>query len=263
MTVQDESSDRVLALDVGNTAIKAALLSPGECRRLFSVASRPTGDELRRRLLEALRACGESVVGLRCAISSVCPEAEAAVCEFAGSATGCAEPLFLGRDVPLPIPILVREPERVGVDRLLCACGARELVGAPCVVVSAGTAITVDLVDGEGRFAGGAIAPGFSLSLRALHEGTACLPQVTPAAPLQPAGGDTTEAMRSGVYHFCRAGVRALVQAYGRGLKSRGAPPVVVTGGEAPLLEGALAGLDAKHCEELLLRGVAVALALC
>src|SRR6185369_116946 len=86
-----------------------------------------------------------------------------------------------GRDLQIPILHTLDEggAGSVGQDRLLDALGAYARSTQACIVIDAGTAITVDFVDGQGVFHGGAIAPGVQMMLRALHEQTAALPLVT------------------------------------------------------------------------------------
>ena len=67
-------------------------------------------------------------------------------------------------------------PEQLGADRWAALVGARALHAGACLVVCAGTATTVDAMDGEGRFQGGLILPGVELMCRALASGTAQLP---------------------------------------------------------------------------------------
>src|SRR5438105_3195179 len=78
----------------------------------------------------------------------------------------------------IPIDAAVDEPGRVGIDRLLNAFAAKALVklGQPAIIVSAGSAVTVDLLNEAGTFAGGTIFPGMRLMALALHEHTAQLP---------------------------------------------------------------------------------------
>ena len=71
---------------------------------------------------------------------------------------------------------LYEVPGQLGVDRWCALLGARSLTLAPCVVVMAGTATTIDTLDAEGRFLGGDILPGIGLMLRSLAHGTAGLP---------------------------------------------------------------------------------------
>jgi len=57
------------------------------------------------------------------------------------------------------------EPERLGVDRWLALIAAADLVAGDCMVIDAGSAITLDLLRGNGQHLGGAILPGFNTSL--------------------------------------------------------------------------------------------------
>jgi len=257
-----QSADKptILALDVGNTSVKCAVLVRGRWQRLARVATRPV-EHLGHRLVEGFpEGKPRSMRPQRCVVSSVCPPANHAAEAFL-LGLGIGEAEFFGRDLPVPINTKVREPEKVGTDRLLAALAARELRGAPCIIVSAGTAITVDLVDPQGCFAGGAIAPGFHLSARALHEETAMLPLVEPARPVEPAGRDTAEAVQSGVYWSCAGGVVALVERFKESPGCGGAP-VVCTGSDASILLPVLPGGDSCGEPDLLFKGMAVALGL-
>jgi len=250
----------ILAFDVGNTSVKCAALVHGRWQRLARLATGPVA-ELAGRLAEKLPAGkARALRPARCVVASVCPAADGAVVEFARS-LGVERAEFFGRDIAVPIRMKVREPERVGADRLLSAFAARALREAPCIVVSAGTAITVDLVDAEGCFAGGAIGPGLHLSARALHEHTALLPLVAPAGPPEAAGQDTASAVQAGVYWFCAGGVRALIEQLRQTPGCSGAA-VVCTGSDAPLILPALPEGDACEEPDLVFKGMAAALGL-
>jgi type III pantothenate kinase len=141
----------------------------------------------------------------------------------------------VGVDLPIPINVML-DPETItGVDRLLNAVAAFDRVKQACVVVDAGTAVTVDFVDGEGTYHGGAIAPGARMQLRALHERTSALPEVDFAAPDHEAfGRSTAQAMLRGVYHGIVGMVRRLVEVYAE--RYGAYPTVVATGGDAETL---------------------------
>lgn len=150
-------------------------------------------------------------------------------------------PQVLGRkivrveeDVVIPIGRQLDSKTMVGDDRLLNAAAAFEVLKQACIVVDAGTAITVDFVDGTGTFHGGAIGPGASMMLAALHDRTAMLPQVELRRPKEPMGHNTTEAIRAGVYYGLRGMVRELVEVYAE--RAGVYPMVVATGGDAQLL---------------------------
>ena len=82
------------------------------------------------------------------------------------------------------LPVRTDNPREVGTDRVLNALAAATDVGGPAVVVDfGGTATTFDVVDGAGRYVGGAIAPGIELSLDALGERGAQLRKVELARP--------------------------------------------------------------------------------
>src|SRR5437016_4764069 len=77
---------------------------------------------------------------------------------------------WVGRQIDLPIKVLTEKPEETGVDRIVNIAAAHEQMEKACVVVDAGTAITVDCCNDAGEFLGGAIAPGARTMLAALHE---------------------------------------------------------------------------------------------
>jgi type III pantothenate kinase len=156
----------------------------------------------------------------------------------------------------LPLRVLLDEPQKVGIDRLFSAVGANYLRphGTPAVIISSGTAVTVDLVDESGAFRGGAILPGFHMMARALHEHTALLPLIDPLeGPICPElpGTSTSAAMRAGIFYAVAGGVRALVERYAQ---DAGQPPDVwVTGGDYHEVAALVGGTASP---ELTLRGI-------
>jgi len=141
----------------------------------------------------------------------------------------------IGEDLPAPIGQHL-DPETItGIDRLLNGAAAWEAHQQACVVVDAGTCVTVDFVDGEGTFHGGAIAPGAQAQLDAMHNGTSTLPDITFEAPLKEAfGKNTAQAMLQGVFHGIRGMVRHLSEQYA--IRYGAYPMVIATGGDAMLL---------------------------
>jgi len=167
------------------------------------------------------------------------------------------EPARIGRDLAAPIGECLDPHATPGADRLLNAAAAWDVMHSACIVVDAGTAVTVDFIDGEGIFHGGAIAPGASMQLAALHEHTAALPRVAFAEPEDvPFGRNTAEAMLQGVYHGLRGMVWRLVERYALGYGAF--PPVIATGGDAATLFGNDELID-RIVPELTLLGIAVA----
>lgn len=135
--------------------------------------------------------------------------------------------LLLGRDFPPLVKNRARHPETVGPDRLAQASAGWARTQGPCVIVSMGTAITIDAVNRRGEFVGGLIAPGLRLMARALHEHTALLPEVEPKRMRSPLGRHTRDAIRAGISYAAEGLIRAAL--------SRHRGRVIGTGGDAPL----------------------------
>ncbi len=141
----------------------------------------------------------------------------------------------IGEDIPAAIGQHL-DPETItGVDRLLNAVAAWDICKQACIVIDAGTCVTVDFVDGEGTFHGGAIAPGARMQLQAMHNGTSALPEVEFTAPLQEAfGKNTSQAMLQGVFHGIQGMVRILSEQYAA--RYGAYPRIIATGGDAETL---------------------------
>lgn len=105
--------------------------------------------------------------------------------------------VFDGTTIPL-IRVGVSSPALVGPDRVVNVLGALEWAPAPLIVVDMGTATTFDVLDAEGVFVGGAIAPGAAIGLEALVARTDQLPTLALRAPHAAIGRDTVSAMQSG-----------------------------------------------------------------
>lgn len=135
---------------------------------------------------------------------------------------------FMGEDFPPPIPILYKNPEEVGMDRLANAIACIELYGTPAIIVDFGTAITFDVISPQGEYEGGIIAPGVEISLQGLFSATARLPKVEIDVPQEVIGKTTKEAIRSGVV----LGTVSLVEGLLARIKEQIGPSIVVlTGG--------------------------------
>jgi len=140
--------------------------------------------------------------------------------------------------VGVPLHLAVDAPEQVGVDRLLAALAAHCRASPhAAVVISAGTAITIDLVDAKGVFQGGVILPGPRLMAESLHASTAKLPQVeadTLPAVVAP-GKNTEDAIRAGIRAAIVGACILLVNHYADHAET---PWVFITGGAAGDLGG-------------------------
>lgn len=244
-----------MVLNVGNSRLGIGVFVAGELKHSSRVPL-ADGSELRRQLAEAWKLLASTqlpAVAGASVNSAAQVEIEAIVAEICPSAVQ-----WVGRQLDLPIDVQTDAPAQTGVDRVLNIAAAYEQMGKACVVVDAGTAVTVDCCDDSGAFLGGAIAPGVSLMLDALHEKTAALPRVEFAAPTGAFGRDTNDAIRQGVYHGIRGMVRELVENYATQLGHW--PDVIATGGDAADL---FAGWELIHAvsPDLTFYGIALAYA--
>jgi type III pantothenate kinase len=163
------------------------------------------------------------------------------------------EPLVVGENAELGIPIRIQKPSEAGADRLVNAIGGYLKYGGPLILIDSGTATTFDLVGADGAFEGGLIAPGINLSMQALHSAAARLPRVAIAKPAHVIGKGTVEAMQSGVFWGYVALIEGLIE---RIKREYHAPlQVIATGGVASLFEGATDRIDAFD-PDLTLRGL-------
>lgn len=163
-------------------------------------------------------------------------------------------PLMVGEEgVEIGTKALVDKPWEVGADRLVNAFSAHRRHGGPLVVIDFGTATTFDVVDGDGNYRGGVIAPGINLSLEALQMAAAALPRIDIRPPAQVIGRDTVACMQSGVfwgYVSMIEGIAARIRnEYGEPLK------VIATGGLAALFAEATEAIDETDAM-LTLRGL-------
>ena len=136
------------------------------------------------------------------------------------------------------------KPDSIGPDRLANAVAARKRFGAPVVVVDFGTAVTFDVVDSKGNYAGGIIAPGLAAMTEYLHEKRALLPQITIREINTAIGKSTEQAMLIGAVHGYRGLVRELIAELKRELRAKRLP-VVATGGYAKLIASKLPEISA------------------
>ena len=244
----------IIAINVGNTRTHIGRVRGGKLEQ-----SERFGGDVREALVDRVRewwqAIGE-ISGAAIVLASVNSDvADGLVTAIEKRLS--IEVYRVGDDLPVPIGTQL-DPETVtGVDRLLNAAAAYDRVKQACVVVDAGTAVTVDFVDGEGTFHGGAIAPGGEMQLKSLYEHTAALPEVAFNRPDREAFGRCTrQAMLHGVFYGIRGMIWKLVELYAE--RYGAYPMVIATGGDAELLLGDDELVD-RIVPDLTLLGIAAA----
>ena len=220
---------RTLALDIGNTAVKAGCFDGPLLREMAAGLTAVQVREL------VLRWRPEHVV-----IASVAEDAALHADELREMVPGEIL-VFKPATTAIPLRNAYGTPETLGADRLAAAVGAASLrPGHATLVVDAGTALKFDLVTADGTYHGGSIAPGLGMRLRALHTFTGRLPLLAlPAADATiPLVGDSTNgSLLSGVVNGAVAEITGLLAQYQRAYPGLG---VLLTGGDAAFLAARL-----------------------
>lgn len=229
-----------LIIDIGNTAVKAALTQEGVIVRKEQLVSADHE--------HIMRFIGSSV--LRGAIvSSVNSDPSPLLALLSGMTARVHHLTFRSR---FPFAIDYATPETLGVDRLAAAAGAHfHYPQSDLLVIDAGSALTVDLVSEE-AYRGGSISPGLSMRFRALHEFTGRLPLVTKKSDFSFPGKTTEDAIAGGVV----TGIIFEINEYIRTFeKQYGRLVTVITGGDGGFISS-LTKRKMLHHPELVTEGM-------
>ncbi len=245
----------LLAIEQGNTNTLFAVHDGADWIaqwRTATEASR-TADEYAVWLTQLLAMRGLTLADLDgCIVSSVVPQSIFNLRNLSRRYLE-VEPLVIGENVDLGMPVRILKPKEAGADRLVNALGAHLKYPGDLIVIDSGTATTFDVIAADGAFEGGVIAPGVNLSLQALHEAAAMLPRIAIQKPDKVIGKDTVSNMQSGVFW----GYIALIEGLVARIKAEWGRPMTVigTGGVVSLFEGATDSIDAFD-PDLTIRGL-------
>ncbi len=250
----------LLAVDIGNTNVVFALFEGREARTRWRLATDPrrTADEYAVWLMQLLSIHGIERTAIdRIIVSTVVPRALHNIQVLAQNYFG-VEPLIAGHaPADYDMEIDVDHPGSLGADRAVNALAAHAKYAGDLIVVDFGTATTFDVVDFNGAYKGGIIAPGINLSLDALVGNTAKLPRIAIAVPESRSviGRNTEDQMLIGVFWGYVAMMEGLIA---RMRAEIGRPAkVIATGGLAVLFDEATDIFDAVDAD-LTLEGLAI-----
>lgn len=194
----------LLAIDVGNTQTVVGVYDGDILRHMWRVATdkRHTSDELRVKLVPLFASEGIGFDEVRgAALASVVPRLTQAWCDalhhmIDKDALVCSAETSRG----LFEADYANEHE-IGADRIADAVAARELYGAPVIVVDFGTATNIEVIDRRGKFVGGVIAPGIDTSASALFSHATRLAAIELVDPHTAIGGNTEQAIQAGIVY--------------------------------------------------------------
>ena len=245
----------LLAIDCGNTNTVFAIWTGEAFLATWRIATdhRRTADEYFVWLSSLIALNKLEVAIVEAVISSTVPRVVYNLRVLCNRYYEC-RPLVVGRpDCRLPVAPRVDQGTTVGPDRLVNTVAGFSRHGGDLVLVDFGTATTFDVVDSDGAYIGGAIAPGVNLSMEALHMAAAALPHVDVTKPQHAIGTNTVACMQSGVFW----GYIGLVEGIVRQIRAERARPmrVIATGGLASLFDQGFDLFDAVE-EDLTMHGL-------
>lgn len=193
-----------LVIDIGNSNIVFAVFQTEKmvCRFRISTQVKKTADEYAHLVLGLLGQGKINAQSIRyVAISSVVPPLDRVFQELAERYLDC-KAHFVNRELRVPMRIDVETPEEVGADRLVNAFYAWRTFRGATIVIDMGTATTFDVINNEGTYLGGAIAPGIETASDALFRSASKInnhDRVKLVPPDHAIGKNTKEAIQSGV----------------------------------------------------------------
>ena len=234
-----------MAADIGNTQTVLGLFEGDELRGQWRIATEAhrTSDELAVVFAGLLALRGLRLAEVSALIaSSVVP---ALARSYRDLAAEIFEVPFYPMDAQMETGLKNRydDPGSVGADRIVNAVAAGKHYGFPAIIVDIGTATTVEAVDGDGCYLGGAILTGLYVSLDALVSRTAKLPSVDlEEGPPRVIATNTPDSIRSGFIYGYAGAIDALIRRSREELGENGIR-VIATGGPA--------GVIAPHCREI------------
>lgn len=225
----------LLAVDVGNTQTVIGLFDADTLRAHWRISTNAslTADELLVTIESLLRVNDLRISDIaEMVLASVVPRLTSAWDDVAR--TGGWSAMIVGPGLKTGLPIRYDNPHEVGADRIVNGVAAVEEFGAPVIVVDFGTATTIDVIDAEGAYLGGAIAPGIETSAEALFSKAARLSKVDLVAPPKAIGTNTRASVQSGLMLGQAAMIDGLVRRVWAELGEEAT--VVATGGLAPVV---------------------------
>ena len=250
----------IIAIDIGNTNIAIGLFLDGQEQFIKSVSGNSRAEltsclELAWQKIPVLESSKEKKRNGVIVISSVKPIWTELITNIARDSLG-ERVYIIGKDIPLPMPMWVDEPDKVGTDRVVSAAAAFAVVEDAVVIADFGTAVTIDLVDEHGVFQGGVICPGFEISAKALKENTAQLPQVTVLKPNSPYGKNTNDAINCGLYYSIIGALEEIIRRYAEQIGRW--PQTIITGSGAEIIKDDCTFID-NYVPHLVIKGIVLA----
>ncbi|WP_194850909.1 type III pantothenate kinase [Nonlabens antarcticus] len=213
----------ILAVDIGNTAIKLAVVDDVT---VYDLIRTSPGD-----FLSHVENIISSYPDVQCAC--VCQVGKTDI-KLLHALEGLLKVTYINEESKLPFNNLYQS-ETLGNDRKALVAGALALEkeGQDLLIIDIGTCVTYDFVDAEKNYHGGAISPGLRLRYESLHNFTAKLPLLKAERVRGFIGTSTDQSIHSGVVNGLSLEVKGMIKKYAKKYENL---HVIITGGDSDLL---------------------------
>ncbi len=223
----------IVGVDIGNTTTEIGFIENLNSIKSYKISTekKRTKDEwslLLSLLLKNERIFKTDIEAVL--ISSVVPTIDTKLSQTFKD-TLSIDPLFIGKDVQIPIKNMYKKPEEVGADRLLNVFSATRKIKPPLVVIDLGTAVTFDIVEEDGSYQGGLIFPGIESSIECLFSKAEKLPKIDIKLPNYVTGKTTEESINAGIFWGYISLIEGIVNLIEKEYKK--SFKVVITGGSS------------------------------
>ncbi|RMA96053.1 type III pantothenate kinase [Hydrogenothermus marinus] len=231
----------IIGIDIGNTTVEIGFIKEYKFIKSYKLASNreKTIDDWFLDIFNIFSI--EKNKPQDCIISSVVPQIEQKIFVAIEKLLG-KNPLIVGKDIKVPIVNKYKNPDEVGIDRLVNAFSALKKQNPPLIVIDLGTAITFDIVNEKGEYEGGLIFPGIESSVDTLFSKTSKLPMVKVEKPKNIIGKTTVDSIKSGIFY----GYCSLIDGLIKKIKSKTKKNfnIILTGGNSELISNCI---EEKH----------------
>ena len=243
-----------LLMDIGNTRLKWGILADGAIRRTGHISQEMIRSDGLTALTSKLPRRVDTVFASNVAGASFATRISGVV------GLHCNSDMHFARSTREACGVTnsYRQPRRMGVDRWVAMIGAWAEIQSACLVIDAGTAVTIDALDSNGQHLGGQILPGVNLMSDALASSTSDIPNtsrrsIRGASGLEIFANNTAGAVAHGALS---AVVGAIERAVHILRENHHDPELILTGGDASRILKSLEG-EPIHRPHLVLQGLA------
>ena len=221
----------ILTIDIGNTNIELGVVDEQGIVFQERISTDIDRTELEyavliKNALEVHGLTGDEITGS--IMSSVVPPLVHIIKSAIKKLIGIT-PMVVGAGLKTGLDIKIDNPKTLGADIVVASVAAKEIYGAPCIVIDMGTATTITVISKNGDYVGGVIVPGVRSSLEALVSDTSQLPRVSLSSPKRFICTNTIDCMKSGIINGQAALVDGMIDRFWQELGYR--TNVVATGG--------------------------------